>query len=72
MKECDRWQQTCTLLTDDQSLSCAKKLNVICFNVGIWKHYPDSPFGDVDMCPHGCCRPHNSKEKMCRICDKIE
>lgn len=34
-----------------------------------WKHYPDSPFGDVDICEHGCCRPHGNELHRCVICD---
>ena len=34
-----------------------------------WKHYPNSPFGNVDICLHGCVRFHGSKEKVCVFCD---
>jgi len=34
-----------------------------------WKHYPRSPFGDIDICEHGCTRPHGSTKKECMICD---
>lgn len=34
-----------------------------------WKHAPDSPWGDVDICYHGCTRPHDSTKQVCIICD---
>ena len=37
-----------------------------------WKHYPDSPWGDIDICIHGCTRPHGSTEKVCVFCDYPE
>jgi hypothetical protein len=34
-----------------------------------WKHYPNSPFGNIDICEHGCTREHGSTEKECIYCD---
>jgi len=34
-----------------------------------WKHFPNSPFGDIDICEHGCTREHGSTKKECIICD---
>lgn len=34
-----------------------------------WQHYPESPWGDVDICSDGNVRPHGSTEKICVICD---
>jgi len=34
-----------------------------------WQHYPDSPFGDVDICEHGCCREHGDERDLCVYCD---
>jgi len=34
-----------------------------------WTHYPNSPYGNIDICEHGCVRDHGSKEKECIICD---
>lgn len=34
-----------------------------------WKHYPNSPFGDIDICDHGCTRAHGSTAKECLLCD---
>ena len=40
-----------------------------------WKHYPDSPFGDVDICEHGYTRGHVASdvhEPVCVDCDYPE
>jgi hypothetical protein len=34
-----------------------------------WKYYPKSPFGDVDICDHGCTRSHGSTIPICVFCD---
>ncbi len=33
-----------------------------------WRHFPDSPFGDVDICVHGVCRMHGTKDDKCKWC----
>ncbi len=38
----------------------------------MWTYHPDSPFGDVDLCSHGCCRDHredNVHPPICIDCD---
>lgn len=34
-----------------------------------WKRYPNSPWGDIEICEHGCTREHGSTEKVCVHCD---
>ncbi len=34
-----------------------------------WKHYPDSPWGNVDICEHGNVRKHGNTESVCVYCD---
>lgn len=34
-----------------------------------WRHFSDSPWGDVDICDDGVVRPHGSTEKICVFCD---
>uniref|UniRef100_A0A6M3IEH2 Uncharacterized protein n=1 Tax=viral metagenome TaxID=1070528 RepID=A0A6M3IEH2_9ZZZZ len=34
-----------------------------------WEYYPDSPWGDVDICVHGCIRGHGARGINCTICD---
>lgn len=34
-----------------------------------WKHYPNSPWGDIDICPHGVTREHGDDTPRCIICD---
>jgi len=37
-----------------------------------WKHYPNSPWGDIDICRHGVTRFHGDKNKHCVYCDYPE
>jgi hypothetical protein len=37
-----------------------------------WKRYRDSPFGDIEICPHGCTKDHGDKRKHCIHCDYSE
>ena len=37
-----------------------------------WSHYPKTPFGDIDICLHGCTREHGDTSKKCIICDYTE
>jgi hypothetical protein len=37
-----------------------------------WKHYPNSPFGNIDICEHGCTREHGSMKRECIYCDYPE
>ncbi len=39
-----------------------------------WTHHPDSPWGDIDICVHGCTRTHRYHEDprylpVCIHCD---
>ena len=35
-----------------------------------WEHYPHSPFGDIDICDHGCTRsPSERSVRNCIYCD---
>jgi hypothetical protein len=34
-----------------------------------WKHYPNSPFGNIDICDHGCTRNHGDIKRNCINCD---
>lgn len=34
-----------------------------------WKNYPDSPWGNVDICAHGCMREHGDTTPQCVLCD---
>ncbi len=34
-----------------------------------WKRYPSSPWGDIEICEHGCTREYGSTEKVCVHCD---
>jgi len=40
----------------------------------MWTHHPKSPWGDIDICSHGCCRNHRYNDKnphppICIKCD---
>lgn len=72
-EECRNWDSSCHLLNDEQSAICAVcHGGVRCFNLETWKHYPDSPYGDVDICPHGNVREHGCTDKICMYCDDRE
>ena len=34
-----------------------------------WKRYPNSPWGDIEICEHGCTREYGSTERVCVHCD---
>ena len=34
-----------------------------------WKHFPDSPYGDVEICEHGNTREPGDTRKICLYCD---
>jgi hypothetical protein len=35
-----------------------------------WEYFPNSPFGDVDICNHGCTRQVLDRDKkICISCD---
>jgi hypothetical protein len=34
-----------------------------------WQHYPNSPFGNIDICKHGCTRDHGDTNPNCLYCD---
>ena len=34
-----------------------------------WQHFPDSPWGDVEICPHGLTRDVGSRSRTCVWCD---
>lgn len=34
-----------------------------------WKRYPDSPYGDVEICEHGVTREPRDTKKYCLYCD---
>ena len=34
-----------------------------------WKRFPDSPYGDVEICEHGNTRPPGDTRKRCLYCD---
>jgi hypothetical protein len=38
----------------------------------VWNHYPNSPFGDIDICEHGCDREHGDTHPVCIYCDYPE
>lgn len=69
MKGCNHWDQGCHVMTNEESSQCANGLGVHCPNLDGWKHYPESPFGDVDICPHGVVREHGTTSDRCRFCD---
>ena len=69
MKKCENWSQNCHTLPDEQARVCAKNKGVACPNLETWQHYRDSPWGDMDICPHGNIREHGSTEKVCTFCD---
>ena len=66
---CNHWSQNCHGGTPEDWKRCGARHGVECdqLNFG-WKHYPDSPFGDVDICVHGVCRIHGSTDAACRWC----
>ena len=33
-----------------------------------YTHFPDSPFGNVDICVHGVCRTHGTNDDKCKWC----
>ena len=35
-----------------------------------WEHHPDSPWGDIDICEHGCTKFHGKTDRVyCVYCD---
>jgi len=69
LNKCQNWEQNCHIVPNNIAKDCADARGVTCPNLDGWKHYPESPWGDIDICPHGCTRPHGSTEKECRFCD---
>lgn len=69
MEKCRNWSQNCHLVPNDLAKKCADEKGVLCPNFDGWKHYPDSPWGNIDICPHGVTRPHSSTKKECIFCD---
>lgn len=69
MEKCYNWDQNCHLIPNDKAKECAEKKGIKCPNLDSWKHYPDSPWGNIDICPHGNTRDHGSTEKVCIYCD---
>lgn len=68
-KICHNWSQNCHLVSNEEAKKCAEKKGVSCLNLEGWKHYSTSPYGDVDICPHGCIKNHGSIKKECIFCD---
>lgn len=73
---CNHWDSSCHLGNPELWESCQTKWRDIegkeleCSELQFgWIHYPDSPFGDVDICPHGVCRTHNTQDAVCKWCD---
>ena len=69
MIKCSNWESSCHLISNEFAKQCADRRNVLCPNLDGWKHYPDSPWGNIDICPHGCTREYGSTEKECIFCD---
>jgi len=66
---CNFLSQNCHSGTPETWKKCQDMIGTKCplLDFG-WKHYPDSPFGDVDICVHGVCRTHGTHDDICKWC----
>ena len=66
---CNHWSQNCHLGNPKHWKRCAERLDVECDELAFgWTHYPDSPWGDIDICVHGVTRTHGTTDVKCRWC----
>jgi len=66
---CNNFDQSCHGGTPEQWKRCAARHGVECDMLDFgWTHYPNSPFGDVDICTHGVCRTHGTNDDGCKWC----
>jgi len=66
---CNYLDQSCHGGTPEQWKRCAARHGVECDMLDFgWTHYPNSPFGDVDICTHGVCRTHGTNDDECKWC----
>jgi len=66
---CNYLDQSCHGGTPEQWKRCAARHGVECDMLDFgWTHYPNSPFGDVDICTHGVCRTHGTNDDRCKWC----
>lgn len=67
---CIFWSSNCHLLDVEEAKHClnSKGNKYKCIVSEGWKHYPDSPFGNVYICGHGCIKTPEEKNKNIKIC----
>ena len=73
--KCKHWDSSCHLGSPEKWEECQEYfsiqdgVNVECSELHFgWRHYPDSPFGNVDICTHGVCRTHETNDAVCKWC----
>jgi len=73
--KCTHWDSSCHLGSPEKWEECQEffsildGVNVECSELQFgWNHYPNSPFGNVDICPHGVYRTHDTNDAVCKWC----